>query len=77
VDDKEIICDSILPKDQIRNVMFETGGEYMTETLPTEMDENRTVTEYKQFLFERKCKPISAKVNHYYELENNDRILFM
>ncbi len=73
----EVTLDSVLPKDQIQKIQFEAGKEYMTETLPNEMAEDRTVNEYQQFMFERNCKPISAKVNHYYELGHNDRILFM
>jgi len=73
----EIILDSVIPKDQIREIRFETGKEYMTETLPNEMTEDRIVNEYQQFMFERNCKPISAKVNHYYELGSHERILFM
>ena len=73
----EISLDSVIPKDQLQKVQFESGKEYMTETLPNEMTEDRTVNEYQQFMFERNGKPISATVNSYYELGNNDRILFM
>jgi len=73
----EIFIDSILPKDQIHKIQFQLGKEYMTETLPNEMADDRTVNEYKQFMFERNCNPICALVDHYYEMENNERILFM
>lgn len=73
----EVSIDSVIPKDQILSVRFETGKEYMTETLPNEMAEDRTVNEYQQFMFERNCKTISASVNHYYEMGNDARILFM
>jgi len=73
----EISLDSVIPKDQLQKVQFESGKEYMTETLPNEMAEDRTVNEYQQFMFERNGKPISATVSSYYELGNNDRILFM
>jgi CRISPR-associated protein Cas5h len=73
----EVAIDSIIPKDQILQIQFESGKEYMTETLPNEMAEDRTVNDYKEFTFERNCKPISAGVNYFYELGNNDRILFM
>jgi CRISPR-associated protein Cas5h len=72
-----VSIDSAIRNDQIVEVQFEPGKEYMTETLPNVMAEDRTVTEYQQFMFERNCKPIVAKVNHYYEFENGDRILFM
>jgi CRISPR-associated protein Cas5h len=73
----EVALDSIIPKDQISQIQFESGKEYMTETLPNEMAEDRTVNDYQEFMFERNCKPISACVNYFYELGNNDRILFM
>jgi CRISPR-associated protein Cas5h len=73
----DISLDSVIPKDQIQNVQFESGKEYMTETLPNEMAEDRTVNEYQEFMFERNGKQISARVNYYFELGNNDRILFM
>jgi len=68
------LIDSVIRNDQIQEIQFEPGKEYMTETLPNEMAEDRTVTEYHQFMFERNCKPILAKVNHHYELGNNERI---
>jgi CRISPR-associated protein Cas5h len=73
----EVMLDSVIPKDQIQKIEFETGKEYMSETLPNEMAEDRAVNEYQEFMFERNCKPISAKVNYYYELASNERILFM
>jgi len=73
----KVVIDSIIPKDQIQKIQFETGKEYMTETLPNEMTEDRTVNEYQQFMFERNCKSIVATVNHFYEMGNNERILFM
>ena len=73
----EVSIDTVIPKDQIISLKFETGKEYMTETLPNEMAADRTVNEYQQVMFERNCKPISASVKHYYELSNDDRILFM
>jgi len=73
----EISLESVIPKDQIQKIQFESGKEYMTETLPNEMEKDRTVTEYQQFMFERNGKPILATVNHHYEVGNNDRILFM
>jgi len=72
-----VSIDSILPKEQIQKIHFEDGMEYMTETLPNEMTEDRTVNEYQQFMFERNCKSIRASVNYYYEMRNNERILFM
>jgi CRISPR-associated protein Cas5h len=73
----EVSLDSIIPKDQISQILFESSMEYMTETLPNEMAEDRTVNDYQQFMFERNCKPISARVNYFYEIGNNDKILFM
>jgi hypothetical protein len=72
-----VSIDSAIRNDQIVDIQFESGKEYMTETFPNEMAEDRTVIEYQQFMFERNCKPIVIKVNQHYELENGERILFM
>lgn len=73
----EVSLESVIPKDQIQKIQFESGKEYMTETLPNEMTKDRTVTGYQQFMFERNGKPILAKVNYHYEVGTNDKILFM
>ena len=38
----EISLDSVIPKDKLQKVQLESGKEYMTETLPNEMTEDRT-----------------------------------
>jgi CRISPR-associated protein Cas5h len=53
------------------------GGEYFSETIPIEMKEDRTLKEYSNVIFERKCAPICAKVTSFWELENNERIIFL
>jgi len=68
---------SAIRDDQIIEVIFESQKEYMTETFPNEMTEDRTVTEYQQFMFERNCKPILAKVKKYYRLDNGENIVIM
>ncbi len=75
--DDFVTVNSVIRKDQILGVQFESGKEYMTETLPNEMVDDRLVTEYQQFMFERNCKPISLQIKNYYELGNDDRISFM
>jgi CRISPR-associated protein Cas5h len=56
---------------------FEDGGEYFHETLPIEMEEDRTLREYSKVAFERNGAPISAKVRRFWELEDNERIIFL
>jgi CRISPR-associated protein Cas5h len=53
------------------------GGEYFSETIPIEMEEDRTLKEYSNVTFERKCAPITAKIACFWELENDERIIFL
>lgn len=69
--------DSVIPTKEIEKVDFETNREYFTERMPTEMNNERIVTEYGEIMFERNGGKIKAKINHFWELENNERILFL
>lgn len=72
--------DSVIPIPNGSHVEIDfdrDGGEYFTETIPIEMEEDRTLREYSNVTFERKCAPISAKVGRFWELEDDERIIFL
>jgi len=69
--------DSVIPEDQTNKIEFETNLEYFSETMPIEMDFDRTVVEYKNIMFERNGQRIKAKLKEFWELDNGERILFM
>ncbi|MDN5309845.1 MAG: CRISPR-associated protein Cas5h [Thermotogaceae bacterium] len=72
--------DSVIPIRQSSNLKIkfdESGGEYFHETLPIEMEEDRTLREYCKVVFERNGAPISAKIDQYWLLENGERIVFL
>lgn len=54
------------------DVDFSVDGEYFTEIIPLQMDNNRVVKEYGEVLFERTCKAITAKPVKYYRLSGID-----
>lgn len=66
-----------IPNGSHVEIDFEGGGEFFSETLPAEMEEDRTVREYCKVAFERNGAPISAKVGRFWELDNNERIIFL
>lgn len=68
---------SIIPTSLIEQVDFEESKEYLTTTIPAEMDTKRIVTEYEEVLYERNGKEIKAKLNSYWELDDNERICFL
>jgi len=78
-EDKEVLIDSVLPKKHIigSRVDFESNNEYFSVLLPAEMNPRRVITEYEDILFERNGEKIKAVVNHYWELENGERIVFL
>lgn len=69
--------DSVIPEDQTNKIEFETDLEYFSETMPIEMDFDRTVVEYKNIMFERNGQRIKVKLKEFWELDNGERILFM
>ncbi len=68
---------SILPEDAVEDIDFETGKEYFSETMPIVMDSSRVVTRFGKVFYERAGKPLVAKTDHYFKLENEDNILFL
>ena len=74
-----IKLDSALPTDSIKEIKLE-DGEYFSETIPTEMELDRSLKEYRKVMFERngvQGKGITAKVDIYWELETNESIIFL
>lgn len=66
-----------IPNNSQIEIDFEEGGEYFYETLPIEMRADRSVCEYSKVVFERNGAQVAAKVGKFWELENNERIVFL
>jgi CRISPR-associated protein Cas5h len=74
-----IKLDSALPTDSIKEIKLE-DGDYFSETIPTEMELDRSLKQYRKVMFERngvQGKGITAKVDRYWELDNNESIIFL
>lgn len=65
---------TVVPDELVEEIVFETGSEYMTETMPNEMAPGRTVTEYRVMLFERRGQPIRASVRECWRLDDGTTI---
>ena len=66
-----------LPDESKVKIDFREPGEYFSEILPVEMDENRTLLEYCKTLYERNGKPIQAGVETFWKLDNDENIVFL
>lgn len=75
--DKEAEISSCIPVILIKKLNFEIEKEYFTEIIPIEMKEKRIVTDYQEILYERQGKNILTTVEEYWELENNEKIVFL
>jgi len=73
--------DSVVPMPDDSKIELKLEeGEYFQETLPVEMEEDRTVREYCKTVFERNGKPLSVKVESYWEVRRqagSERIVFL
>jgi CRISPR-associated protein Cas5h len=58
-------------------VDFDYSAMYSANNMPVEMDEKREVQEYSEILTENNGKPIRAKVEKYYKIENYGNIVFL
>lgn len=74
--ENEVEISSCIPIKIIKKAIFEEEKEYFTETLPSEMIENRIVIDYQEILYERKGESIFGEVDKFWILENNERIIF-
>jgi len=63
--------------DEVGNLIFEPGRQYVTEIMPAEMADDRTVTDYSEIIFERNGRAILAKDAWYWELEDGEHITFL
>lgn len=63
--------------DEIENLVFEPGRQYISEIMPAEMAGNRTVTDYPEVIFERNGNSVLARGVRYWELEDGERITFL
>lgn len=76
--DDFIPIDSVVPNRYLRKPPdFELGKEYFSESVPLEMGDGREVTDYGEVLFERRGEKIRVNVTNFWEVENNERILFL
>jgi hypothetical protein len=57
---------------------IKSGKNYFTENMPVEMDNQRIVTLFGSFIYERNGDPIEALITtKYYRAENGDNFLFI
>lgn len=73
-DPGELEMGTVVPDDHIREIAFEDGCEYLTETMPNEMLPDRTVTEYRAILFERRACPVRASLSECWRLDDGSAI---
>ncbi len=63
--------------DEVGSIIFEPGLQYISEIMPVEMADDRTVTDYSEIIFERNGNPIRAENTLYWELEDGEHITFL
>ncbi len=74
----EVVTAVNLSQIQAENpVDFDYSAMYSANNMPVEMDEKREVQEYSEILTENNGKPIKAKVENYYKIENYGNIVFL
>lgn len=62
---------------QENGLLIEDGKTYMKETVATEMDVNRVVSNYEEIIFESTGKPIKVLVDHSYVTSQSEHICFI
>ena len=67
---------SVIP-DKGTEVEFEQGKEYFSMNIPLEMNCSRIVTQFGTVLYEQNGKPLLAKTEFHFKVENEERILFL
>lgn len=75
--ESEVEILTALPRKNLIELIFQDGYEYLSETMPRNMLPDRTVTEYSPVIFERKHEPLTARVNQFVRLENDEAITFL
>ncbi|MDD2560666.1 MAG: type I-B CRISPR-associated protein Cas5b, partial [Bacteroidales bacterium] len=74
---KAVEIHTAIRSDEIGNLVFEPGRQYITEIMPAEMTDDRTVTDYPEVVFERNGHPIRVEGARYWELEDEEHITFL
>lgn len=72
-----VLIDSIIPLHLTDDFEIETGKEYLSESIPFEMNNKRIVTEFGSVFYERNGKPVLAKPETYFKVKNGDTFLFL
>lgn len=72
-----VYINSVLPFDENMLIDFEVHKEYFKDTFPSEMNEDREVTEYTKVIYERNCKSIKCVLDKFYKVEDGDNIVFL
>jgi len=65
------------PKDQLANIEFENGKSYFSESLPGEMNMDRSVNDYVETLYERSGQSINVKTDQGWKTEDGEYFLFL
>ncbi len=71
-----VALNSVIPEEGTL-VTFEEEKEYFSANIPLEMDSKRIVTQFGTVVYERNGKPILAQTEHYFEVTNGDKVLFL
>lgn len=56
---------------------FDYTAMYSANNMPMEMNKNREIQEYSEILIEKNGKPVKARVENHYHIENYGNILFL
>jgi len=65
------------PKEQLANIEFESGKSYFSESLPGEMNMDRSVNDYVETLYERSGQPIKVRTAHGWKTQDGEYFFFL
>ncbi|RKD25344.1 CRISPR-associated protein, Cas5h family [Caminicella sporogenes DSM 14501] len=74
---KFVEIDTLIPFNENISIKIQNGREYLKDTVYSEMNEKREITEYISVLYERTGKTIMCNIPVYYKLESGDKIVFI
>ncbi|MFA7056848.1 MAG: type I-B CRISPR-associated protein Cas5b [Candidatus Cloacimonadales bacterium] len=63
--DNYLLISSMIGKEQLQDIDFTDNNKIQKSVMPNEMQNDRVVTEYREFLYSTSGKPIKAKVTEY------------
>ncbi|EHP85063.1 type I-B CRISPR-associated protein Cas5b [Methanotorris formicicus] len=76
--DDFVEVNSVIRRDNIKDINFEDNKEYLFAKIPNEMNGGRITTEYVDIFYEKNGKPIKCKVGGYWKItEINENITFI